>query len=181
MLHFFWLVFLSHLLSGGDNDPWQVVEESNCIEEDDWNLISSMMSIKKCHVVGFPCDLYFKRNSLSIGALKRGSLLELLNMLPEWKANLWLREMKIHEAEDVFRLGMLTAAGWIEDIIKAQMNRMLIRLPAVASFRRIGFAARDILQFPEKSGRKELKAYLKQGISYLVQTLSDESVAVRSR
>lgn len=181
VFHFFWVVFVSNLLSGGANDPWEIVEESSCSDEDDWNIISSMMPIKVCHFFGFPCDLYFKRNSLSIGALKSGSLLELLNVLPEWKANLWLREMKIHEAEDVFRLGMITAAGWIEDIIKAQMNRMLIRLPAVASFRRLSSAARDMLQSPQNGGRKELKAYLRRAVSYLVQTLSDESATIRSR
>lgn len=176
------IAFMKEFSNFVNLDAWHVVEEDEEEEEEAADFSQpeapQLMSLR-VHVVGFPVSVSYKPSHFDANALRKGSLVEAANLLPQWKANLWLRELKLGGVEDFSALGDNIGARWVEDVLASQMHKFFVSLPGVSTVCRLGSAALDVAAIPkETASNKHLKRRLRRAFLRFCSVLASEGRAM---
>ena len=95
--------------------------------------------------------------------------------MPEIKASLWLRELRLRGMDSFLALGTVAAARWLEDILNYQMQKFLVTLPGVKSVYRAGSAARKFAALPQTaSKRADFNKQLRKAVVALARAVANE-------
>lgn len=179
------LLFAQEFVDAITLDTWQSLkvieedEELHIVEEgEEFAAQSGGVSayIQRCHIAGFAIKISYVPNYVDMTALRKGNYVELLNMVPEWKANLWLRELEICAAENFSSLGTLLAARWMQDILAFQARNFVLKpFPGAPSVRigAIGKSLSDFAALPATPSKKNI-IQLKKAVLALLRLLANE-------
>ena len=171
--------FLSEFSSFVNLDAWQFVDEDE--EEEEEEDFAESQFVERCHLDGFAVNVSYRPCRFDMGALRKGNRMEMLNVLPEWKATLWLRELKVSGVESFSTLGTVATASWLKDIRAHQMHKFFITVPGVQFTRRLGSAAREVISLPKTASKKEFRMQLRRAcVTFASEIGAVLSEAVRS-
>lgn len=93
-------MWLQEFFSVANSNPWEVLE----VEIDD-PLPGGFVQL--CRVSSFPVFVSYKPARIDFGALRKGSAMEILKLVPEWKAKLWFKELRLAGVESFSSIGGL--------------------------------------------------------------------------
>lgn len=165
------MAFLREFFTFVNLDPWQLVDD-----EDEEMKPTGFSFIQSCDVDGFAVTFSYKPSRFNVQGALRGSLVEVLNMMPEIKASLWLRELRLRGIDSFPALGTIAAARWLEDILNYQMQKFFVTLPGVKSVYRAGTAARKFTTLPQTASKKaDFNKQLRRAVVALARAVASES------
>lgn len=133
------LLFLNEFFSVSNIDAWQDVddvEEKNKEEEADVGIL-----VQRCRVEEFPLHFSYKPWTVDAQAIRSGSIMELVNCLPELRAKLQLRNLLLRGPISMQVLLTRAAFCWLEDV-KHQLPSFV---PGAGSFMAAAEALRKTL------------------------------------
>lgn len=94
------LMFLQEFFSAANSDPWEVVDQ-----EAELGVDKAAAFIQRCQIDAVSIIVSYKPARVDLGALRKGSLLEVLHVVPEWNATLWLKELRLRGVHGLESLG----------------------------------------------------------------------------
>ena len=165
------LAFLREFFSFVNLDAWQFVEDD---EEDFASADPALFASIDSHIDGFGVSMRYTPCRFDAKALRKGSLIEILNILPRLKANLWLRELKLNTAESWSILATIAATRWLEDVLSTQMSNFLVSLPGIKSFYRVGSVAREFAVLPSSATAKDFRKQLRRALVRLCSAVAND-------
>jgi hypothetical protein len=177
------LLFSQDFIDSINHDSWQTIEKEEEIgrEEDDMPAESGgSVYIQRCHIAGFALTVSYTPAYVDMGAIRKGSYIELLNVLRKLKAfNLWLQDLEICGAESLSSLGAVAATRWMKDILTFQKHRFSISLPGGQSVP-IGAIGRTLTDFaaqPATQSKETFEQLQRAAIAFL-HLMANEGRAV---
>ncbi|KAL4528142.1 hypothetical protein Ndes2526B_g07926 [Nannochloris sp. 'desiccata'] len=181
LLHFL-LSFSQDFTNPINLDSWQTLEEEEVEEEgigqeeDDISENGGSVYIQRCHIAGFSLTVSYIPAYVDMGALRKGSYMEFLNVLPELKASdLWLRNLEICGEESFSSLGAVAATRWMQEILAFQKHRFSILLSGGQSvpIGAIGKTLTDFAAQPATHSKETFEQLQKAAIAFL-QLMANE-------
>jgi hypothetical protein len=149
-------------------DAWQIVDEE---ADEEMPAESSGVAayIRSCHIEGFALSVGYIPAFVDMGALRKGSYKELLNIMPKCEATLWLQDLDIYGAEGLSALGTVAATRWVQNILAVQIHRFSISVPgrSPVSIGDIGKTLTDFAALPANPSKKTLKQLQKAILAFL--------------
>ena len=94
------VVFLQHFFTTANTSPWEVVVHGATSD-------SALVFIQRCQIEAFALTLNYKPRSIDLAALRNGSMVEVLNLVP-WGATLQFRRLRVYAMEGLTALGKQT-------------------------------------------------------------------------
>jgi len=168
------LLFSQDFIDSINYDSWQTIEkegEELGGEEDDMSTESGeSVYIQRCHIAGFALTVSYIPAYVDMGALRKGSYMELIHVLRKLKAfNLWLRDLEICGAESFSSLGAVAATRWMKEILTFQKHRFSILLPGGQSvpIGTIGKTLTDFAAQPATQSKETFEQLQKAAIAFL--------------
>lgn len=123
-----------------DNDEWEQVSSSHAGRQE-----------FRLSTRGFPAMVSFYPSKFDSRSLRHGSYIDLMNLLPKWKANLWMCSTEIIDGHDPILLLRSQASLWMEEVRTVQLHRFIIDMPGYTAFRKFRKKASDFMTPTNKS------------------------------
>ena len=163
-------MYIREFFFAANSDAWEVVQDL----EEVFIVQLSTSLVQRCQVDAFPVVVSYKPARVDFGALRQGRLSEMLNVVPEWKAKVWLKDVRLRGVEGFDALGSLAGTQWLEDVLTSQMHKFVVSLPGLRSVCRVGSAARGFGTLPQSATRKDFNRQLQRAVLALLRSIASE-------
>jgi len=126
----------------------------------------------------------YKPKQIDTAALKDGSLVELLNVLPLEDMILRLSEVEMRNLTGWGSVISELACNWLQDVSSTQMHKFLTRTTPLHPFATIGDGMKQFLMIPLEEYKQEkgnVKRGLRKGTKQLASVLAYETLSVGAK
>mmetsp|Transcript_8565 Transcript_8565/g.16159 ORF Transcript_8565/g.16159 Transcript_8565/m.16159 type:complete len:1623 (+) Transcript_8565:494-5362(+) len=134
-------------------------------------------------VKSFNIKVDYKPKEIDTTALKDGSLVELLNVLPLEDMVLRLSEVELRNLTGWGSIISELACNWLQDISSTQMHKFLTRTTPLHPFASVGDGMKQFFMIPieEYKQKGDVKKGLKRGTKKLANILAYETLSVGAK
>lgn len=131
----------------------------------------------------FNIKVDYKPKHVNTSALKDGSLVELLNVLPLEDMILRLSEVEMRNLTGWGSIISELACNWLQDISSTQMHKFLTRTTPLQPFATVGDGMKQFLMIPleEYQQKGDVKKGLRKGTKKLANVLAYETLGVGAK
>lgn len=131
----------------------------------------------------FNIKVDYKPKQVDTSALKDGSLVELLNVLPLEDMILRLSEVEMRNLTGWGSIISELACNWLQDVSSTQMHKFLTRTTPLHPFATVGDGMKQFLMIPleEYQQKGDVKKGLKKGTKKLASVLAYETLGVGAK
>lgn len=125
----------------------------------------------------------YKPKVIDTAALKDGSLVELLNVLPLEDMILRLSEVEMRNLSGWGAIISELVCSWLQDISSSQMHKFLTRTTPLHPFASVGDGMKQFFMIPieEYKQKRDLKKGLRKGTKKLASVVAYEALSVGAR
>jgi len=134
-------------------------------------------------VKAFNIKVDYKPKTVNTSALKDGSLVELLNVLPLEDMILRLSEVEMRNLTGWGSIISELACNWLADVSSTQMHKFLTRTTPLHPFATVGDGMKQFLMIPleEYKQKGNVKRGFRKGTKKLASVLAYETLSVGAR
>jgi autophagy-related protein 2 len=131
----------------------------------------------------FNIKVDYKPKQVDTAALKHGSLVELLNVLPLEEMILRLREVEMRNLTGWGSIISELACNWLQDVSSTQIHKFLTRTTPLHPFATVGDGMKQFLMIPleEYKQKGDVKKGLRKGTKKLASVLAYEALSVGAK
>eukprot|EP00558_Chaetoceros_sp_UNC1202_P011573 CAMPEP_0197242024 /NCGR_PEP_ID=MMETSP1429-20130617/7879_1 /TAXON_ID=49237 /ORGANISM="Chaetoceros sp., Strain UNC1202" /LENGTH=435 /DNA_ID=CAMNT_0042701953 /DNA_START=30 /DNA_END=1333 /DNA_ORIENTATION=+ len=131
----------------------------------------------------FDIKVDYKPKHVDTSALKDGSLVELLNVLPLEDMILRLSEVELRNITGWGSIISELACNWLQDVSSTQMHKFLTRTTPLHPFATVGDGMKQFLMIPleEYKHKGSVKKGLRKGTKKLASVLAYETLSVGAK
>ncbi|KAA6418149.1 MAG: Autophagy-related 2 [Trebouxia sp. A1-2] len=171
---------------GAEEDEGKATNASSTVQEPE----GSPPFLQKVEIQAFSIVIDYQPRRLDAAALRSGSFMEVLNLVPWGGVQLDLPHVKASGLQGWGALGSAVGNAYLQDIASSQVHKFVVGVAPVRSLCRVGWAAKQLLSIPADQLRSTsssshsinndvaLTRQLRRGVTTLARAVTLEALGL---